>query len=155
VRRYAPVRRGGASGAGGEVVKFPRFGIGETLLGLSVVGLVTIASILAGRALETAPLRYSAFEVVDTPPGVIATAIRRDTEGCTNGPQADLMDAKGSITRLPVPARTVQGSTSIYPLIIPEGVARGRYAVQVRENFLCAGREPQIIESPWLPLEIK
>lgn len=136
-------------------MKIPRIRVIETMLTLSVLALLALAAIVLSPRFLPPPLTFTSFEVVNSPPGVIAGTRRRQAEGCTNGPQADLMNARGSITRLPVPARSVQGSTSIYPLIIPDGVARGRYSVQVRENFLCAGREPQIIESPWLPLEIK
>lgn len=136
-------------------MKIPRIRLIETMLVLSVVALAALAAIVLSPYFTPAPLRFSAFQVVDYPPAVIATTKRLNVTGCTNGPQADLMDDKGVLTRLPVPARSVRGQTSIYPLVIPESLSRGKYAVQVRENFLCAGRDPQIVESPWLPLVVK
>lgn len=136
-------------------MKIPRIRLIETMLVLSVVSLLALLAIALSPLFLPAPLKFSAFQVVNSPPAVIATTYRRDATGCTNGPQADLMDNSGILTRLPVPARSVLNNTSIYPLVIPEGLASGRYAVKVRENFLCAGRSPQIIESPWLPLEVR
>lgn len=136
-------------------MKIPRIRIIETMLVVSVVSLVALAAIVLSPYFMPAPLRYLAFQVIDAPPAVIATTKRLNVEGCTNGPQADLMDAGGVLTRLPVPARSVRGQTTVYPLVIPDGISRGRYAVQVRENFLCAGRDPQSVESPWLPLVVK
>lgn len=136
-------------------MKIPRIRVIETMLVLSFLSLLILAAVVLAPIFMPAPLRFTAFQIVDNPPAVIATTMRRNVDGCTNGPQADLMDSKGVLTRLPVPARSVSGNTSIYPLVIPVGLPRGKYAVQVRENFLCAGRDPQIIESPWLPLVVQ
>jgi len=135
--------------------RVPRIRIIESMLVLSVLAMTVLGVIILSPNFLPAPLKFTSFQVVDYPPAVIATGHRKDIRGCTNGPQADLMDSRGEITRLPVPARSISGSTSIYPLVIPEGMARGRYAVLIRESFLCAGRDPRIIESPWLPLEVK
>lgn len=136
-------------------MKIPRIRVIETMLVCSAGALVVLAGAVLYPTVSPPILAFTSFEVVDAPPVVIAGAKRRPADGCTNGPQAEIRDRKGVVTRLPVPARSVSGNTSIYPLVIPAGLASGRYAVKVRESFLCPGRDPQIIESPWLPLEVR
>lgn len=123
-----------------------------TLLGV----VVAMLAYLMVREL-TAPPPMS-FESIETPgkPAVpmevyevSATTRRVETHDCSNGPQADLRDGMGNIIRLPVPARTVNESTSVYGLIVPEGTKPGRFGLKLREVWNCSGRR-SIIEAPWV-----
>lgn len=127
-----------------------------TLLGVAVGGFGYITF----REMTAPPLL--SFESVATPPSpavpeqpynVSAQTVRRNSSGCTNGPQADLRDGMGNVIRLPVPARTMSEAISTYALIVPKGVKPGRYGLKLRESFNCSGR-PHIIEAPWVYIQV-
>lgn len=131
-----------------------KFGLAETFLGLAVGGLAILAVVLTAERLKPSPVEFTSFLVIDNPPVMIAQAKRRNIDGCANGIQAEIRDNGDSVTRLPVPARTISGSFSRYPLVIPDSVPRGAYQVHIRETVNCPGETLKTIETPWLPLEI-
>lgn len=136
-------------------MKLPRIRLIETMLVCSIVAMTVLACIVLAPLFVPPPLSFTSLDVAEGPTRVIAGTQRRGAEECTNVIHADLMNADQVVTRLPVPARTVKGSISVYPLVIPVTVVPGHHFVQVRETFLCAGRDPQVVESPWLPLEVR
>lgn len=131
-----------------------KFALAETLLGLAVAGLFVLAVVLIAERLKPPPVVFSAYVVTDSPPMMIAEAKRRNIDGCSNGIQAEIRDHSGSVTRLPVPARTISGAFSRYPLVIPADVPRGSYQVHIRETVLCSGEALETIDTPWLPLKV-
>ena len=135
-------------------MKRVKFAFAEVLLSLAVAGMIILGVFLIMERLKPAAVEFSSFLVIDYPPVLIAEAHRRNVDGCSNGIQADIRDNSGSITRLPVPARTIAGSFSRYPLVIPDGVPAGAYQVHIREIVACPGETLQTIDTPWLPLEI-
>lgn len=135
--------------------KFPRLDIGWLLLWLSVAGLVALAIFLLARAFEPPRVEWKSLRV-DTVYGstltIDAETIRRSTDGCSTGVQADLRSG-GSITRLSAPVRTLSGDHSRYDLVLPV-LPEGLHQVQLREIANCGG-EPEVNETPWISFWVR
>ena len=84
---------------------------------------------------------------------ISAETRRRPMADCTNGPEMDLRK-DGELVRLPVPTRTIRGNISTYETVLVEPLAPGRYAIRLRESFLCPGLT-QVIESPAIEFDVK
>lgn len=127
------------------------------LLGLAVAALITI---IVHRFTAPPMMTFDAISTQTKPASAASPFIvkartpRRDAEGCTNGIQIEVKDARGELTKLQIPPRTIDGDLSTYSLIIPESLQSGRYALKLRESFYCGGA-PEIVEAPWVFIEVK
>ena len=126
------------------------------IAGAALLGVVILAGLFVGRALEPARLEWQSVaiqNVTSVSAEFVANTRRRPIEGCTNGIQADLRTPDGVIARLPVPLRAQTPDMSSYALVLPD-LQAGRYETKVRESFICKNTF-ETIESPWVAFEVK
>jgi hypothetical protein len=138
--------------------KMPRISIIEWLLGLSVLGMFVVMFMLAAERLSPPAVRFIGLEVLN--PLVVsgdvmkvrAEVTRRPVTDCTNGVQAEAVDAGGQVVRLPVPTREITDRESRYSIDLVD-IAPGRYRLLIRETTYCGG-SPDIAESNWTVFEV-
>lgn len=121
-----------------------------------IASFLALAGSVAWRSFEPDRIEWlsvSAPVVEDDKLTVTAEVMRRPIEGCTNGPQIDLRRS-GEVVRLPVPARTIRGSVSVYEAELPRPLGEGRYSVRLRESVICSGLT-QVRESPTVEFWVK
>lgn len=125
----------------------------------ALMGAVTVIGLVVWREVSPAPVKFDAVGVLADVaiPGerfrVVAETHRRPAVECTNGVQIEIRDVNGVNTRLPIPAREIEGSKTTYIIDLPETTVPGQYGVKIRETFFCGGR-PKTEESPWIALEV-
>lgn len=126
--------------------------------GLALAGVAVVVGVLGYERLSGPPLTLSAVYVSEAFPGqsfaIRAEAIRKPSEGCTNGVQVELRSVSNSIIRLPVPAREIDGDVTEYIVELPKETTPGNYGVKVRETFNCGG-SPKVEETPWQRLVVR
>lgn len=129
------------------------------MAGAALLGTVAAVWLVTAEEFSPAPMEYEALRVdgFTAVPGerftLLAEAHRKPHEHCTNGVQVDIRSVDDVITRLPVPAREINGNMTAYIIDLPEMIEPGGYGVKVRETFNCGGR-PKVEESPWIVLDV-
>jgi hypothetical protein len=139
-------------------MKIPKVSIGEVLLGLSVAGLFILMVVLTYSRVQPPPVKFEGLAVVNPRihsrdvMQVIAEVTRREANGCTNGVQAEAVDASNRVIRLPVPTREIAGNRSVYSIEMVD-IEPGSYRLKLREVVYCSG-SPKIAESNWTVFEV-
>jgi len=133
-----------------ELLKSDRIWFVVVLMALGLAA-ATVWITIALAALEPTPLVWQGIStpVVSGQAVTVVAEVKRAPEGdCSNTFQMDMRDG-GSITRLPVPTRTIEGRLSTYESVFAAPPSPGPHQMRLRENYFCDG-VLKSIESPWI-----